>query len=60
MSKIIDKLLKFFKENIGLSLLTLISLMWVLFKQPLLSIGFMKKIEPIFDSVALSFIAILF
>ncbi|HFC9286974.1 TPA: hypothetical protein ACF0RC_001748 [Clostridium perfringens] len=57
MSKIIDKLLKFFKENIGISLLTLISLMWVLFKQPLLSIGFMKKIEPIFDSVALGIVS---
>ncbi|HFC9286154.1 hypothetical protein [Clostridium perfringens] len=57
MSKIINNLLKFLKANIGLSLVTLCSVIWVLFKEPLLYIAFVKKIEPICDSVSLGIIS---
>lgn len=57
MSKIIKNLFKFLKANIGLILVTIISVIWVLFKQPLVSIEFIKKIEPILDSVALGIVS---
>lgn len=63
MSKIINKVLKIFNLNIGLNLATIISIILVLFKEPILyffqyyNIRFIKNIEPIVDSVTLGVIS---
>ncbi|WP_346980505.1 hypothetical protein ACSXBA_10745 [Clostridium perfringens] len=63
MSKIINNLLRKFEVNIGLKLVTITSIILMLFKEPILyffqyyNIGFIKNIQPIVESVALGIIS---